>query len=94
MIEAAASLLGLTPADVEARLAEGEPGVQIAVDLGLDAQAFRSDWAEARRAVIETAIEDGLILRFQGRRMLGLHGQLGDRGCGGVSSPEAGPPSD
>jgi hypothetical protein len=94
MIEAAAGLLGLTPSDVEARLAEGETVVQIAVDLGLDAQAFRSDWMEARRAVIESAIDDGLILRFQVRRMLGLHGQFGDRGCGGRASPEASTPSD
>jgi hypothetical protein len=76
MIEAAANVLGLETAELEARLADGETLHQIALDLGLDAQEFQSEWAEARRTVIETAVEDGLIERFQVRRMIGRRAQM------------------
>src|SRR3990172_13199929 len=61
MVEAAANVLGLGAAELEGRLADGETIYQIALDLGLDAQEFRSEGAEARRTAVETAVEDGLI---------------------------------
>ena len=84
MIEAAADVLGLETAELEGRLADGETIYQIAVDLGLDAQEFRSEWAEARRAVIETAVEDGLIERFQVGRMIGRRAQMRNSECPGL----------
>jgi len=84
MIEAAAGVLGLETAELEARLADGETLHQIALDLGLDAQEFRSEWAEARRTVIETAVEDGLIERFQVRRMIGRRAQMRNGECPGL----------
>ena len=83
-IEAAANVLGLETAELEARLADGETLYQIALDLGLDAQEFRSEWAEARRTVIETAVEDGLIERFQVRRMIGRRAQMRGSECAGL----------
>ena len=84
MVEAAANVLGLETAELEGRLADGETIYQIAVDLGLDAQEFRSEWAEARRTVIETAVEDGLIERFQVRRMIGRRAQMRAGECPGL----------
>jgi len=86
MIEAAADVLGLETAELEARLADGETLHQIAVDLGLEAQEFRSEWAAARRTVIETAVEDGLIERFQVRRMIGRRAQTRLSECPGLGS--------
>jgi len=84
MVEAAANVLGLETAELEGRLADGETIYQIALDLGLDAQEFRSEWAEARRTVIETAVEDGLIERFQVHRMIGRRAQMRDSECLGL----------
>lgn len=84
MIEAAAGVLGLETAELEVRLADGETLYQIALDLGLDAQEFRSEWAEARRTVIRTAVEDGVIERFQVRRMLAQRVHKRDGECPGL----------
>jgi hypothetical protein len=89
MIQAAADLLGLELADLEARLAAGETVSQIAVDLGMDLRTFRLDWAEARRGVIEQGIADGLVERSQIRRMAGAWARgLGP--CAGLGSPSNG----
>ena len=84
MIEAAADVLGLETAELEVRLADGDTLYQIALDLGLDAQEFRSEWAEARRTVFETAVEDGLIEQFQVRRMIGRRAHMRDNECPGL----------
>ena len=69
LVQAAADLLGLEPGDLEARLAAGETVSQIALELGWDLQEFRLEWRQARLAVIEQAVEDGLIERAQVRWM-------------------------
>jgi len=84
MIEAAADVIGLEAAELEVRLADGETIYQIALDSGLDAHEFRSEWAEARRTVIETAVEDGLIEPSQVRRMLALRAHMRDGDCPGL----------
>src|SRR3990170_10055 len=71
MIEAAAGVLGLEPADLEARLESGETLWQVALDEGLSADEFRLEWAGARRLVLETAVAGGLIAPSQAGRMFG-----------------------
>ena len=83
MIEAAAGVLGLEPADLEARLESGETLWQIAVDQGLSTEEFRLEWSEARRAVIENAAEEGLIGPHQGR-MSTQGAQMRDGECQGA----------
>jgi hypothetical protein len=84
MIEAAAGVLGLEPADLEARLESGETLWQVALDEGLSADEFRLEWTEARRAVMENAVAEGLIERTQVRQMLGLRAQMRDSECPGL----------
>jgi hypothetical protein len=91
MLQAAAALLGMEPADLEARLAAGETVSQIAVDLGMDLQTFRLEWAQARRGVIEQGIADGLVERSQIRRMVGARARgLGQ--CAGLGGPSEAAP--
>jgi hypothetical protein len=84
MIEAAADVLDLEPAELEDRLAGGETLFQIALDQGLSAEDFRLEWAEARRAVVEKAVEDGLIEPFQVRRMLAQRAHMRGGECPGL----------
>jgi len=84
MIEAAAGVLGLESADLEARLESGETLRQIAEDQGLSAYEFRLEWAGARRLVLETAVADGLIEPSQAGRMFGLQAQMRDGECQGL----------
>ena len=69
LVQAAAKLLGLDPAEVEARLVSGQTLAQIALDEGWTLEQFRLQWRQARRAVVEKALQDGLLTRDQLRRM-------------------------
>jgi len=93
MIEAAADVLGLETAELEVRLADGDTLYQIALEMGMSVEEFRLEWSEARRTVIETALEDGLIERFQVRRMLARRAHMRDGvrpGLGGFrNSPQS-----
>jgi hypothetical protein len=84
MIAAAADLLGLEPADLEARLEAGETMAQIALDLGFALDEFHADWLEARRTVFEQAVEDGLIQPGL-RRGINGRGRLG-AACSGLGA--------
>ena len=84
MIEAAAGVLGLEPADLEARLESGETLWQVALDEGLSADEFRLEWTEARRTVFENAVAEGLIERTQVRQMLGQRAQMRHGECSGL----------
>jgi hypothetical protein len=81
MIEAAADLLGMEPADLEARLANGEKLIEIAIDSGMSAEEFRLEWREARQTVFESAVAEGLIERTQVRQWLGRRTQMRHEEC-------------
>lgn len=81
MIEAAAGVLGLEPAELEACRAQGQTLLQIALDEGMTAEAFRAEWTQARRAVMENAVQDGLLERDQVRRMLARRAHIRAEEC-------------
>jgi len=84
MVAAAADLLGLEAAEIEARLEAGETLSQIALDQGMTQDEFRTAWFEARQAVFEQAVDDGLIQPSVGRGM-NARGRIG-AGCPGLGA--------
>lgn len=61
MVEAVASATGLSVADIEARLAEGERLYEIALEAGISEDAFFDLMKAAREAYLTEAFEAGLI---------------------------------
>lgn len=61
MVAAFAEVLGLEPADLEARLENGERMWEIAESLGFTPEEFGDLWLEARAAALEQAVAEGLI---------------------------------
>jgi hypothetical protein len=90
MIEAAAEMIGLEPADLEARLEGGEMLYQIALDQGMTPEQFRLEWAEARQTVFQAALDEGLIVRQQLCRMLGRRALLHSGACDGLGRFQGG----
>ncbi len=90
MIDAFANALGLTPEELESRLAAGETLWQIALSEGYSAEEFSQLWIEARTSALEEAVADGVITqeqadwmisRMQARQAAGYHPGFGP--CGG-----------
>ncbi len=91
MIAAFAQKLGMSPADLNALLAQGQTLAQVAASKGYSAEQFAALWSEARGLALDQAVKDGKItqaqadwmkLRGAGRRggMMG-GGRAGVLGC-------------
>lgn len=65
MIAAFANALGLSPEELESRLAAGETLWQVAQSEGFSAEEFSQLWIEARTAALEQAVADGVITQEQ-----------------------------
>ena len=90
MIAAFAEALGLTEADLEARLDDGETLASIAEAQGLTQEQFQTLWQEARQQALDAAVGDGVLTQAQADWMLqhmesrGLNG-----GCPMLDGDEA-----
>ncbi len=86
MISALSQKLGISVADLEARLAKGETMAQIAYSKGLTAEQFTTLMKDARTQAIDQAVKDGTLTQAQAdwmktRGMFGA-GQGAGRGMG------------
>lgn len=70
MIAAFADALGLTPEELESRLAAGETLWQIALSEGYSAEEFSQLWIDARTSALEEAVADGVITQEQADWMI------------------------
>jgi hypothetical protein len=85
MIAVYAEKLGISVADLDARLANGETISQIAAEKGLTAEQFTALMSEARSQAIDQAVKAGTLTQEQGdwlkTRGAGMMG-AGQRGAG------------
>jgi len=81
MHAAMADALGISEADFESRLENGEHFYEIAADLGFDADAIQALHIQARETALAQALADGVITQEQVDSMQG-HGA-----CGGGYGP-------
>lgn len=88
-----AQKLGISAADIEARLAKGETMAQIASSKGLTAEQFYALMADARSQAVAQAVKDGTLTQAQadwmnqrggGQMMGGSHGMRGGQGMRGA----------
>jgi hypothetical protein len=79
MQNAIAEALGLTPAELDSRIAAGETPYQIAQAQGLTQQEFAQAMATARQSAIKQAAADGQITQEQADWMLAHVGGRGGR---------------
>ncbi len=69
MINAMAAALGISPSDLEARLAAGKTAYQIALDLGISADKIPALLANARAKAFDAAVAAGVIAQQKATRM-------------------------
>jgi hypothetical protein len=77
LVEAVADAIGVPVDEINARLADGERLLAIALDAGITADAFFELVAEIREAVLTEAFEAGLISEERYQWM--LEGRQGER---------------
>jgi len=97
MVAALADALDLSTNDVEARLAAGETGYQIALAQGIRTEDIPALMLEVRTQAVNAAVADGVLTQAQANRMLqhgfsrGGAGQgmmgTGTGPCGGTGVP-------
>lgn len=79
---ATAEALGLTVAELDAELAAGKTLVEIAAERGVDIDTVLEARREARAAVIETLVDEGVITRERADWMLERMESRGAMGMG------------
>ncbi len=84
MVTAMAQVLGITSADLEARLASGQTAYQIALDLGISAEKIPALLSGARAQAIEAAVAAGAITQQQADWMKTRGMQMGMGNCTGT----------
>jgi hypothetical protein len=90
LIEAFANAIGMSPSELETRLAAGETLSAIAQAQGFTVDEFRTMIVAARQSAIEGAQADGVLTQAQAQLMLGFMNRVGESdGC-----PMRGDPDD
>ncbi len=84
MVTAVAQALGITPADLEARLASGQTAYQVGLDLGISADKIPALLSGARAQALEAAVAAGVITQQQADRMKTRGTQMGMGNCSGA----------
>ncbi len=84
MINAMAEALGITPTDLEARLASGQTAYQVALDLGISADKIPALLSGARAQAIDAAVAAGAISQQQGDWMKTRGASMGMGTCDGT----------
>jgi hypothetical protein len=82
MFNVLAKGLGLTRADLDARVAKGETLAQIATSKNLSVTDFNTLWTDARKAGIEAAVTSGTFTKEQATWMLDRMTNRGNFGPG------------
>ena len=89
MHEAIAGALGLSVAEFEAELANGENAFTLAQKLGVDFAEVQAVMDAAHEAALQQAVADGLVSQEQADWMLSRRGGQGGQG-GGMSRGQGG----
>jgi len=76
MVNAFAAALGLTPEELQTRLASGETMATIAQSLGLSLEEFRNLMIEARTDAINQAVANGVLTQECANWMLQRRNQM------------------
>ncbi len=84
MVTAMAQALGITPADLEARLASGQTAYQVALNLGISADKVPALLSGARAQAIEAAVAAGAITQQQADWMKTRGMPMGMGNCTGT----------
>ncbi len=83
MVTAMAQALGITPNDLEVRLASGQTAYQVALDLGISADKIPALLTGARAQALDAAVAAGVITQQQADWMKTRGTQMGMGNCSG-----------
>jgi hypothetical protein len=78
MLDTLAEKLGLTRAELDSRIANGETPAQIAAANGLSGADFSTLLADAHKAALDQAVADGYLTQAQADSMLDMMGGHGN----------------
>ena len=90
MVNALASVLGISPVDFEARRASGKTAYQIALDLGISADKIPALLSGARARAIDAAIAANTITPQQADWLRSHPANMGAGNCSGARVPVGG----